>query len=392
MSSKMTPGEWFPLLGLTFSAFIFNTSEFIPIGLLTDIAAEFRTSEAHAGLLISVYAWVVTLLSLPLMLLVCRMEFRRLLLATVALFALCQVLSAASTGYYVLMLSRIGVACSHAVFWSIASPLAVRVVSPRHRSLALSLIVTGTSVAMIVGLPLGRIIGLHIGWRMTFLCVAVAAFAILLYLAAVFPKVPSRKTFSVRQLPQLAHNRSLIGIYLLSLAIATSYYTAYSYIEPFLKQVAALADGWITFTLVIFGAAGLLGSLAFSRWYDKHPSAFGGTVTAGVALALLLLLPAAGRPATVIPLCAFWGMSVTAFNVVFQAEIIKCTPQDATSVAMSVFSGLFNLGIGCGTLLGGLVCTYFSLAYVGYVGGVLAILAILYCTQVLLKRLRANGQ
>ena len=149
----MSAGQWLPLVGLTLSAFIFNTSEFMPIGLLTDIAVDLHVTEARAGMLISVYAWVVALLSLPLMLLVARMEYRRLLLVTLALFIVSHLLSAVAGSYAVLMASRIGVACSHAVFWSIASPLAVRIVPEKRRSLALSMIVTGTSVAMVVGMP-----------------------------------------------------------------------------------------------------------------------------------------------------------------------------------------------------------------------------------------------
>ncbi len=144
--------EWMPLIGITVSAFIFNTSEFMPVGLLTDIADTFSLTEASAGMLITVYAWFVMLLSLPLMLVFCKTDLRKLLLGTLALFCGGQVLSCISTGYGMLMLSRIAVAAAHAVFWSIASPAAVRVVAPEHRSLALSAIVTGTSVAMICGL------------------------------------------------------------------------------------------------------------------------------------------------------------------------------------------------------------------------------------------------
>ena len=134
--------SWLALLGLSASAFIFNTSEFIPIGLLTHIASDFSITEAHAGMLISVYAWVVMLLSLPLMILVSRMEMRRLMLGLVGLFAAFQVMSSLSNSYGMLMVSRIGVACSHSVFWAIVSPMAARMVSERHRSIALSLVRT----------------------------------------------------------------------------------------------------------------------------------------------------------------------------------------------------------------------------------------------------------
>ena len=107
--NKMPAKEFLPLLGVTAAAFIFNTSEFMPIGLLTGIAADFKMTEAAAGRLISVYAWVVMILSLPLMLLVCRMELKKLMLATIGVFSASQLLSAVSTGFWGLMAARVGV-------------------------------------------------------------------------------------------------------------------------------------------------------------------------------------------------------------------------------------------------------------------------------------------
>lgn len=152
---KMTTREWLPLIGLTVSAFLVNTSEFIPVGLLTDIAKSLGVTEAKAGILITGYSWTVTLFSLPLMLVFSRMRPRKLLLLTLFVFSLGQFLSVIAPGYAFLMIARICVASSHCIFWSIASPLAVRVVSRKHRSLALSAIVTGTSIAMVAGMPLG---------------------------------------------------------------------------------------------------------------------------------------------------------------------------------------------------------------------------------------------
>ena len=89
----MTFKMWFTLIGLTFFTFIFNTSEFIPVGLLTDIAKDFNLTEAGAGMLISVYAWMVMLLSLPLMVMTSKMELKRLMLILVGLFTVFQVCS-----------------------------------------------------------------------------------------------------------------------------------------------------------------------------------------------------------------------------------------------------------------------------------------------------------
>ena len=128
--------KWIPLILLTVAGFTFNTSELTPIGLLSDIACDFSISESRAGLLISVYAWVVALLSLPLMLYCARMDFRKLLLSIVALFFVSHIGSFLATGFWTLMASRIGVACAHSLFWSIAPPMAVAVAAVRRRACA----------------------------------------------------------------------------------------------------------------------------------------------------------------------------------------------------------------------------------------------------------------
>ena len=148
--NKAQVKSWLPVIGLTFSAFVFNTSEFVPIGLLSDIATDFQISEAHAGLLITIYAWVVALVSLPLMMLLSKLKYCKLLFMVIGLFIASHLLSAIANTYLLLMISRIGVACSHAIFWSIASPLAVQVAPNGQRSVALSLLITGTSIAMII--------------------------------------------------------------------------------------------------------------------------------------------------------------------------------------------------------------------------------------------------
>ena len=104
MENKITTREWLPLIGMTVSAFIFNTSEFMPIGLLTDIAEDFRMTEAQAGMLITIYAYVVMLMSLPLMIAASRYPLRKLLLATISLFAISHVASAFATGFWTLLL------------------------------------------------------------------------------------------------------------------------------------------------------------------------------------------------------------------------------------------------------------------------------------------------
>lgn len=378
METKMTKKEILPLIGMTVSAFIFNTSEFMPIGLLTDIAKSFEITEAKAGMLITVYSWIVMLLSLPLMILASRIDYRRLFMGTVAVFGICQVLTVLSNSYGMLMVSRIGVACAHAIFWSIASPIAVRMASEAHQSKALSMVVTGTSVATIAGLPLGKMVGHYAGWRIAFLIVAVITFVVLVYMAFLFPKMDCGEPFRVKQLPQLFKNRSLVCVYIQTFLFVVGYYTSYSYIDPFLQQVAGMGNSMVTITLFVFGAAGLFGSFLFSKFYDKYRRGVLRTVMAALVVELLLLLPAAGKPGFMMALCALWGITVLMFNVSFQSETIQCTDEQSSSVAMSIFSGIFNFGIGAGSFLGGIVCDKGHISHLGFVGAVFAAISLLF--------------
>ena len=266
-AGKITALEWAAIISVAAAAFIFNTSEFMPIGLLVDISADFGVNEATGGILITAYAWAVCLLSVPLMVATSRFSFRPLLLAVVGVFGVGQLCSALAPGYFPLMGARLIVACAHAIFWSIAPSIAACAVSLEHRSIALSAIVTGSSIAQILGLPLGRVIGLALGWRMTFACIAVFTVALLAVLFFAVPKMSAGEPFKVSQLPSLVKNPVLLSLFVGTAVIATAYYTGYSYVEPYLQQIGGLSDEAITTSLMMFGVAGVIGSFLFARFY-----------------------------------------------------------------------------------------------------------------------------
>ena len=384
----LAPRQWMSLAGLTLSAFILNTSEFMPIGLLTDIASSFGIAGASAGAMITVYAWAVMLLSLPLMIAASRIEFKRLLLGVLAVFAVGQGLSAAAPTFAILVVARIVVACAHAIFWSIASVMATRLVSTRHAPTALGMIATGTSIAMILGMPLGRAIGLALGWRMAFAAVGTVSVVVTLYLAIVLPGIPTGNPFTLGKLPALARNGRLMVMYAVTVLFATAYYTGYSYIEPFLAQVGGMEPSSITVALTVFGCAGLMGSFLFSRVYGGRRRAFLACSVGGMVVALFALRACAPSFAATGAVFVVWGCCATAFNVAFQSEVIRAVEADESSVAMSIFSGLFNFGIGAGSALGGFVVTGLSVGLLGVVGGAVGVVCLLLTVGVLFRLMR----
>ncbi len=389
MSQEMTAKQWLALAGIAIAAFVFNSSEFMPVGLLTDIGQTFGTSEATTGMLVSVYAWAVMILSVPLMIVATRLDFRRLLLVVLVVFLAGQVLTAFSASYWMLMAARLVVACAHSVFWAIAAPIAVRLVPQSKRALALSVVETGTAVAAIVGLPLGRAIGLAVGWRLTFAIVAVISALLLVYLIVTLPWVPGAEPFGVGQLSGLFRNKGLVALFVLTALYAWGYYTGYSYIEPFLLQIAGLENDMVTIVLSVFGVASIVGSIMCSKLYPRFRFGFFRAITIGVPVALLLMHAAAGVGiAAIFGVVVLWGISAAAVSVVYQAEIINVSSDEEETVAMAFFSGIFNFGIGTGALLGGQVVNSLGIANVFYAGGAIGAASIAFCLLVAVARLK----
>ncbi|RGS31526.1 MFS transporter [Eubacterium sp. AF22-8LB] len=374
----MNKKQWLPLIGMTIAAFIFNTSEFMPIGLLTDIAQTFHITQTTAGTMITIYSWAVMLLSLPLMILASKYSYKKILLTTLFLFALGQGISAIAFSFPLLIIGRLVVACAHAIFWSIASVVAVRLVHEDKREFAMSMIVTGTSVAMIVGLPLGRMIGLLIGWRITFLMVGIISVLLLIFQTIYLPKLQTTQAFTLNELPDLLKNKQLITIYGISLLFASAYYTAYSYIEPFLAQVAKLSNNSITLVLSLFGVAGIGGSYLFSKFYNLNRKRFILISLFCLTIVLFVLKPSTASIITLLLICVVWGMSSTAFNVACQSETILVTNEQTSSIAMSIFSGIFNLGIGLGSFIGGQTINILNIQSIGYIAGIIGILSVIF--------------
>ena len=381
--------QWLPLCGIVLCVFVFNMSEFMPIGLLTSISTDLAISESQTGTIISLYAWAVAILSVPLMLILNRMQYRPMLLLFVGLFAVFQILSGLANDYFTLVAARLGVAVAHAVFWSIAAPLAVKVVEPRYRLAALSAVATGTSIAMIVGLPLGRVIGLALGWRMTFYSIAAVTMMTLVLLLAVFPKVQNPGTFSARKLPDLFRDRVLLGIYLLIALFVTGYYTGYSYIEPFLLDVVGMSPELVTLALTLFGFAGIGGSILFSKRYGKKKYLYLFISPGGVLLVMALLDYIAFSTVLVFVACAAWGFCGTMTTTAYQNEAILASPEDATPVAIAMFSGIFNVGIALGSIIGGFVVSVPGIETLGANGAFFVLLAVVFVGLFLIRWIKA---
>ncbi|EKO3375115.1 sugar transporter [Vibrio fluvialis] len=376
--------QYLRVFALGFSAFIFNTTEFVPVGLLTDIAKDFDVPLASAGWMLTIYAWIVASMSLPMMMLTSKMERKTLLLSVFTLFIVSHGFSVIAWNFEMLVASRIGIAFAHAVFWSITASIAIRVAPPGKKTLALSVLATGTSLAMVLGVPLGRIIGQWLGWRVTFGVIGVTALLIMFALFRLLPTLPSLFSGSMKKLPELLRKPTLLGLYLFIFLLFTAHYTAYSYIEPFVKVVGQVSENFTTFLLLLFGGAGILGSIIFGYWGERANTKLLVSNTAVVMLCMVLLLLSASSPWGVSTLLLLWGTALMIVCLAMQVKVLNIDT-NASDMIMSMFSGIINLGIGAGALIGAKVIHFSSLEAIGYVGSGFALLALLLIVTLLKK-------
>lgn len=368
---------WLGVLALTLGAFIFNTSEFVPVGLLGSIGHSFAMRPEQVGLMLTLYAWLVALASLPLMLATRAWERRRLLLWVFALFVVCQALTGLAGSFTVLVLARLGVALAHAVFWSITASLVVRVAPEGKKAQALGLLATGTTLAMVLGVPLGRIVGDALGWRNSFWLIGVVAVLVALVLARSLPRLPSENSGSLASVPVLLRRPALMAVFGLQVLVVTAQFIMYSYIEPWVQTQAGHSPQVTTAVLLLFGACGMLGSVLFSRWGLKVPLRFLTIALATLALCLGLLPVAGQAPWSLYALTVVWGAAVMAVVLPMQAQVLHLS-RDATDVGMAIFSGVFNLAIGAGALLGSQIGQHAGLGSLSSSAAALAFLALVW--------------
>ena len=358
---------WLPIIGLAFAAFVFNTSEFLPVGLLPDIAVHLDETVSFTGLVITGYAWVVAVMSLPLTIATAKLERRKLLLALIAVFAVAHFAVLLADSFERLLAARIAVALTHSIFWSIMTPLAARMAPRGKRALGLAAVMGGTIVATVLGVPIGTQLGHMFGWQEAFFIIGIAAALVFALIYFVLPECVSTRAGSLKSLPVILKRPALIQLYCLTAVTVLGQYTAYSYISPILQSVGGFPEGDVVTTLFVFGIAGIIGTVLSSKLVDRFPSGSLVAPLIAISACLFLIVPTCGHFGLLMAVVVVWGAAMTAVCMAFQTMLLNAAP-DAADIAASLYSGIFNIGIGGGAFIGSGILSasgYEPIAYAG---------------------------
>ncbi|WP_406154008.1 MFS transporter [Streptomyces sp. NBC_01023] len=340
------------VLGL--AVFAQGTSEFMLSGLISGIATDLNVSLAAAGLLTSAFA-VGMVIGAPLMALFSRTwPRRRALLLFLAVFVAVHILGALTPSYGVLLATRFVGAVANAGFWAVALTTAVSLVPAQLKARATAVVVGGVTVACVVGVPAGAVLGERWGWRSAFWAVALisvpAALAIVRSVPAGRPDaepVPVRTELRVLTRPRLR-------LTLLTMALVQgATFCAFSYLEPLLTRETGLSAGWVPAALALFGVGSFLGVTVAGRFADLRPTALIASGLVALALGWSALALTAGSPSAALALILVQGMFAFGTGTALIARVLDQAPE-APSLAGAFSTTAFNLGATLGPWAGGL--------------------------------------
>jgi predicted MFS family arabinose efflux permease len=362
-------------------AFIMGTSELVVVGLLPELATTFRIPTASAGLLVTIYA-IGMMLGAPIMALATlRMPRRTALLAALVVFAASHVVTAFSSSIGLTLTARFIAALANGTFWAVGAVVATDAAGPGSSARALSVMVSGFTLANVVGAPLGTALGQALGWQSPFLLLgALTLGATVLVAKQVSAARPPHVDIRSAVLAETAALKrpSIWLVYAATALVPGGLLATYSYVAPLLLDRARVPAGVVPLALLFYGVGAVAGVVFAGRYGDHRPL----TVLVGAVAVQLSVLVAitlwGGNGLVAIALLVLLGAAAMVTNPVLVALVVRAAG-GANTLAVALSTSSFNIGIAFGSALGGAALSSAALGLQGpsIVGSALTALALL---------------
>ncbi|MYS91516.1 MULTISPECIES: MFS transporter [Streptomyces] len=360
------------LLALAIGAFGIGTTEFVIMGLLPEVAGDYGVSIPTAGYLVTGYALGV-MFGAPLMTVVgTRISRKRMLMLLMGLFIAGNLISALAPAFSVMLIGRIVASLAHGAFFGIGSVVAADLVAPDKKAGAIAMMFTGLTVANVVGVPLGTLVGQSVGWRVTFGIVAALGAVGLAGIARLVPDMP--KPEGVRLRHELAAFKNVQVLLAMAMTVLGfgGVFAAITYIAPMMTHTAGFADGSVTWLLVLFGLGMVGGNLVGGKFADRAlmPMLYVSLGALAVVLALFTLT-AHDKLLSAVTIALIGALGFATVPPLQKRVLDQA--HGAPTLASAVNIGAFNLGNALSAWLGGLVIAAgFGYTAPNWVGAALA--------------------
>ncbi len=340
---------------LALAVFAMGTSEFMLAGLVPDIATSLDVSVGTAGLLTSAFAVGMVVGAPTMAALARRWPARATLHGCVVVFAACHVLAALTPTFPMLFATRVVAAVANAGFLAVALGTATRLVAPDQKGRALAILLSGTTIATVAGVPAGALLGGALGWRATFWAVAVLCVPAALGIArGIRSEAATVRTADVpslrRELAQLRAPRLAIAM-LLGALVNGGTFAAFTFLAPIVTGTAGLGEWWVPLALVLFGTGSLVGITAAGRLSDQHPRLTIGVASPVLLMGWLALALLAEHPALLLVLVFVQGALAFAVGSALIARVLYAA-SDAPTMGGSYATAALNMGAAAGPAIG----------------------------------------
>ncbi|HDT6597510.1 MFS transporter [Raoultella ornithinolytica] len=345
---------WSGVLAMTLCVFVLIASEFMPVSLLTPIAADLRVSEGLAGQGIAISGALAVLTSLSLSTLAGNLNRKYLLLGMTALMALSATMVALSPSYLIYMTGRALIGIAIGGFWSMSAATALRLVPRRRVPHALAIFNGGNALATVIAAPLGSYLGAVMGWRGAFLCLVPVAIAAFIWQCFSLPAMapdnnrrPGRSAFHLLSRPVVAVGLLACGLFFMG------QFSLFTYVRPFLETVTRVDISALSLILLTIGIAGFIGTLVISHFSKRGLYSTLAAISSLMAVVAVTLILTGQHLWFVVPLLGFWGLMATAAPTGWWAWVARTLPDDAEAGGGLMVAAI-QLSIALGSTLGGL--------------------------------------
>ncbi|MFJ5938471.1 MFS transporter [Streptomyces cinereoruber] len=362
------------LTALCVSVFVVGTSEYLIAGLLPQVAGDLGVSVGAAGQTVTAYGLGVVVGGPVVTLLTARMPRKGLALSLMLLFAVGSAVSAFAGSYEVLLLGRVLSSFSHAAFFALSLVVASKVVPEEKVGRATAAVVSGLTVATLLGVPLGALLGERTNWRTPFVVLTVLTLLGTALLAAVLPRQAAESAGARAEIRVMAQRPVLLAIATTAVGFA-GVATVFTYIAPLLTEVTGFAAFVVSVLLLAYGAGSFLGNIIAGRLTDRAPAATLRGVFAALALLLACTPFAVTWKPTAVLAVLLLGLLATATIAPLQGLILRHA-QEAPTLAVSVNVGAFQLATAMGSAVGGVIVAAGALRWTGLAGAVLSALGL----------------
>ncbi|MBD8080749.1 MFS transporter [Cellulosimicrobium arenosum] len=352
--ARPAPSATPALLALAMGGFTIGTTEFATMGLLSDIAADLQVSIPTAGNAITAYAVGVVVGAPLLTVLAARLPRKQLLLALMAFYSVANVLSATAGSIDTLVAGRFLAGLPHGAFFGVGAAVGAAVVGPGRRGHAVAMMMTGLTVANVVGVPLSTFVGQQLGWRAAFVLVGLLGLVTLAALWWLVPADAGREVSSVRRELGALRNAPLwIGFVAAAVGFG-GMFAVYSYVEPTITRATGLSSGAVPLVLAVFGVGMTVGTLVGGRLADRSVmrTVYLGFGSTAATLALFALT--GEHPVPAVLALFLLGVTSQVLGLALQTRLMDLSPATPSLGAALCHSAL-NVGNANGAFLGGLV-------------------------------------